>query len=71
MSRPLPRLVPLSTLNLRVEYDSNQQTWVLWQHANKDFTRGTYIELHPDGRISRTTIHEDGGITEHGVEVRT
>ena len=34
--------------------------WMVWINSNIDFTLGTYILLHDDGRIERVTSHPDG-----------
>lgn len=34
--------------------------WRLWLHTN-DFVFGTFLELHPDGRVFRVTVRADEG----------
>lgn len=34
--------------------------WILWLYANADFTIGTFLELHPDGRCERVSLEPDG-----------
>ena len=47
-------------------YNNNSYTvtepgqWIVWIHHNPDFTLGTYLTLYQDGRMTNTTVHEDG-----------
>ena len=34
--------------------------WIIWLHANHNFTLGTYLQLNDDGSILNTTVKEDG-----------
>jgi hypothetical protein len=42
--------------------------WIVWIHHNPDFTLGTYLTLYQDGRMTNTTVHEDG--TENVFQVK-
>ena len=63
MSRPLPQHLTLQSpiRNLRVE--RAEHSWMIWLSANKDFTLGTFIELHDSGGVHRVTWHPDGSET--------
>jgi hypothetical protein len=45
-----------------------EDKWLVWIHHNPDFTLGTYLTLYPDGKITNTTVHEDG--TENTFQVK-
>jgi len=55
-------------------YNNNAYTvhepgyWIVWIHHNPDFTLGTYLTLYQDGRMTNTTVHEDG--TENVFQVK-
>lgn len=38
--------------------------WQIWLMANQSLTIGTYLFLRDDGRVSKITLHEDGGVSE-------
>lgn len=38
--------------------------WRIWQHFNNNATAGTFLELHPNGRVDRVTIGPDGNISQ-------
>jgi hypothetical protein len=38
--------------------------WQIWLMGNAALTIGTYLFLADNGRVSKITIHEDGGVTE-------
>lgn len=42
--------------------------WLVWIHHNPDFTLGTYLTLYQDGKITNTTVSEDG--TENVFQVK-
>lgn len=48
--------------------DSHDGLWTIWIHHNPDFTLGTYLTLYQDGRITNTTVSEDG--TENVFQVK-
>lgn len=37
-----------------------ESAYLIWIHHNPDFTLGTYLTLYSDGRITNTTVKEDG-----------
>lgn len=47
------------------EYDG---AWMIWIYHNPDFTLGTYLTLHSDGRVTNSTVKEDG--TEEVFQVK-
>lgn len=61
--------VPFSTQTIHedVEY-GHDGYWIVWIHHNPDFTLGTYLTLYQDGRITNTTVQEDG--TENVFQVK-
>jgi len=48
-----PISIPPGTAILRIERIDD--SWLLWIHANPEFTLGTYIQLYDSGRITRCT----------------
>lgn len=52
MSR-YPIAIPPGTQILRIERIDD--SWLLWIHANPEFSLGTYIRLYDSGRITRVT----------------
>mgnify|MGYP001323116692 CR=1 FL=1 len=52
MSR-YPVGIPPGTALLRVERVDN--AWLLWLHANHDYSLGTYLKLGDDGSITNVT----------------
>lgn len=55
---PVPYIMNTHYYGLRD--DSHNGQWLIWIHHNPDFTLGTYLTLHQDGRVENTTVHEDG-----------
>ncbi len=49
--------IPPGTRAIRIVRETDH--WVLWLYANADFSIGTYLELHPDGRCERVTVGPD------------
>ena len=68
MTQPIRATIPIAvqpgTKLLRLERVLDDETfkdiWLLWLHANMDFTLGTYLKLHYAGSIENCTINEDG-----------
>ena len=59
----LPIHVSTGRHPLRIEYA--KPDWLIWQHANKDFTAGTYTVLCPDGTHYCEVLHEDGSVERY------
>lgn len=59
--RPLPKKFGLQggTRNLRIEFDGGR--WIVWLAANADFTIGTFLRLHPNGKIERVVLRANEG----------
>lgn len=63
---PSHRQIPFAEY-IPSKYDDPQSgvegLWRIWQHFNNNATAGTYLELHPNGRVDRVTIGPDGNIS--------
>lgn len=44
----------------REHFITEQGYWIIWLHANHNFTLGTYLQLNDDGSILNATVREDG-----------
>ena len=49
-----------ATEELSGYYGHEPGHWIVWIHHNPDFTLGTYLTLYQDGRITNSTVKEDG-----------
>lgn len=47
-----------------VRYRAVDDGWQIWLMGNANLTIGTYLFLSNDHRVSKITLHEDGGISE-------
>lgn len=57
MKATIPIAIPPGTKMLRIERVPDGY-WKLWLNTN-NFKHGTFLELHDDGSILRTTIRTD------------
>jgi hypothetical protein len=60
MKATIPIGIQPGTRLLRIERVPETVSWIVWIHHNPDFTLGTYLTLYQDGRMTNTTVHEDG-----------
>lgn len=63
----IPVALPPGTKLLRLSYLTESNSYVLWIHHDKTFQYGTYLTLHPDGKIERVTQRPDGTEERHRV----
>jgi hypothetical protein len=49
-----------------LDWDSNTKCHILWLHT-ADYVYGTYLELHPNGKVVRVTVRDDEGDDVHTV----
>lgn len=59
--RPLPKkfLMQGGWRSARIEHEGDGR-WRVWLAGNASFTIGSFLRLHPDGKIERVTLRTTG-----------